>query len=672
VEPDRELLIGRSEHADLRVQHRSVAPAHARIYLNDGEVFIEDLQTETGTFVDGQQVNGPQRLYHRQRVLLGQHSVVQPFVLRFDDPATQILVEMGLGRARTDSAGPSGAESSDVDTEAGSGAAPGPVEPLTQPVRRKSRFSSPGVMVGMLLGFLAVTAAVWGLLQILRPSAAVWRSVQISPSTLVEGGDLVVQSPDIHPRDDLVVSLGGQFAAERSSRRGRVVVVVPDLGSRAGGVYDIPLLVRRGKFEVCRRMVKYVVKPEISEVTPMRPEAGELLTIRGSGFADDPSRMEIHFGDEVVRPLSSAPSKMTVRVPVLTRADPVPVPIFVKLDDWVSSVEQPLEVRARVPRPLEYPFTAEYAKDRKAWLVKHLGGPAFHLAAAPPAEAGAVSGEVEIPRRIQENLDRWTSVFEVAREDPDVRIDVRSAGKRSSLVAVGGSLKEPFVLSSWEGNELAVFSAPHRTDLSSEMICFWMASIWNRFLDTFARGLPVEVQEPVPDYVTVLNDLLRWNLDGGGDGRPEMREVELLSSPQKEALAQAFMPVPPGIGSVSGRWRVRMDNLFAQPKNDYTVDLVLDLEQRRGRLRGTGALTLVSHEMEWKLAKTSVSGDLDMGIPTELKLDATFSNPVRRVRLKGTFENGVLSGVVENERGETGRWHAVREDAVAEQAAVGG
>ena len=53
----KELIIGRSPEADVRIQDRRVSQRHARVVVGaDGKVFVEDLGSTNGTYVNGKKV----------------------------------------------------------------------------------------------------------------------------------------------------------------------------------------------------------------------------------------------------------------------------------------------------------------------------------------------------------------------------------------------------------------------------------------------------------------------------------------------------------------------------------------------------------------------------------------------------------------------------------------
>ena len=57
-----EVIIGRDEACDLVVPDRQVSRHHARIRQEGGRLLLEDLGSKNGTFVNGQELEGPHPL----------------------------------------------------------------------------------------------------------------------------------------------------------------------------------------------------------------------------------------------------------------------------------------------------------------------------------------------------------------------------------------------------------------------------------------------------------------------------------------------------------------------------------------------------------------------------------------------------------------------------------
>src|SRR5262245_40262911 len=68
--PDREIVIGRASDLDMVLVEDMVSRKHAKITTNGGQVFIQDLGSTNGTFVNGEKVKKT-RLKEGDRVLIG-------------------------------------------------------------------------------------------------------------------------------------------------------------------------------------------------------------------------------------------------------------------------------------------------------------------------------------------------------------------------------------------------------------------------------------------------------------------------------------------------------------------------------------------------------------------------------------------------------------------------
>ena len=80
---DRTFVIGRSQNADFSIPHPNLSREHVRFSLKEGEVWMEDLGSANGTFVQGQRIPSKSsvKIKPHYRVLLGTGSNV---VLSFD------------------------------------------------------------------------------------------------------------------------------------------------------------------------------------------------------------------------------------------------------------------------------------------------------------------------------------------------------------------------------------------------------------------------------------------------------------------------------------------------------------------------------------------------------------------------------------------------------------
>lgn len=63
--------MGRSEEVDIRVEDKFASSAHARIFPRSGKLYIEDMGSTNGTYLNGSQLSRPERLHDGDEVRIG-------------------------------------------------------------------------------------------------------------------------------------------------------------------------------------------------------------------------------------------------------------------------------------------------------------------------------------------------------------------------------------------------------------------------------------------------------------------------------------------------------------------------------------------------------------------------------------------------------------------------
>jgi pSer/pThr/pTyr-binding forkhead associated (FHA) protein len=70
------IVIGTAADCDIVVQDDYASSRHARVTRSeDGRVWVEDLASTNGTWVNGRRVWGPQQLVHGDRLRIGKREV---------------------------------------------------------------------------------------------------------------------------------------------------------------------------------------------------------------------------------------------------------------------------------------------------------------------------------------------------------------------------------------------------------------------------------------------------------------------------------------------------------------------------------------------------------------------------------------------------------------------
>jgi pSer/pThr/pTyr-binding forkhead associated (FHA) protein len=101
LEPDREIIVGRSSDLDMVLVEEMVSRKHARIEHRDGQLMIEDLGSTNGTFVNGERIAGKTSLSEGDRVLIGSNILrVVPSSTETGAPVTRRSIEPPGGAAR--------------------------------------------------------------------------------------------------------------------------------------------------------------------------------------------------------------------------------------------------------------------------------------------------------------------------------------------------------------------------------------------------------------------------------------------------------------------------------------------------------------------------------------------------------------------------------------------
>lgn len=70
-------VIGRTSESQIRLRDEGISRAHARVFVDDEAVTVEDLGSRNGTFINGLGLEGPVRLRAGDRVQLGHTSILK-------------------------------------------------------------------------------------------------------------------------------------------------------------------------------------------------------------------------------------------------------------------------------------------------------------------------------------------------------------------------------------------------------------------------------------------------------------------------------------------------------------------------------------------------------------------------------------------------------------------
>jgi pSer/pThr/pTyr-binding forkhead associated (FHA) protein len=95
-------VIGSAEDANMRCLSKAISPHHCELTLDDEQVMVHDLESETGTFLNGDPLSDVRQLKHGDRIKVGRLEFEVEFGAE-SDPVSQYvsdLLEEGDEEAR--------------------------------------------------------------------------------------------------------------------------------------------------------------------------------------------------------------------------------------------------------------------------------------------------------------------------------------------------------------------------------------------------------------------------------------------------------------------------------------------------------------------------------------------------------------------------------------------
>jgi pilus assembly protein CpaF len=68
----QKILIGRDTRCDLVLNHDSISRKHAELFIDlDGNVFITDLKSKNGTYINGRRIYDSEQLFNGDKLIVG-------------------------------------------------------------------------------------------------------------------------------------------------------------------------------------------------------------------------------------------------------------------------------------------------------------------------------------------------------------------------------------------------------------------------------------------------------------------------------------------------------------------------------------------------------------------------------------------------------------------------
>ncbi len=95
-------VIGSAEDANMRCLSKAISPRHCELILNDEQIMVRDLESETGTFLNGDRLTEIRQLQHGDRLKVGRLEFEVEFSAKSDPVSRYVneLLEEGDEEAR--------------------------------------------------------------------------------------------------------------------------------------------------------------------------------------------------------------------------------------------------------------------------------------------------------------------------------------------------------------------------------------------------------------------------------------------------------------------------------------------------------------------------------------------------------------------------------------------
>ncbi len=453
------------------------------------------------------------------------------------------------------------------------------------------------------------------------------RLVSLEPDVALPGAEVVIKGQNLDGKD-LSVSIGSVKATVKEVHPTYLRVEVPRMESmlegqgavvavQAGGETARPLTLTLGHL------------PLLTQVEPLRGEAGDRAVVRGRGFDPDPNGNVVTFGGEPALVVSGSERQLDVVVPAL----PAPFNVFkapVVVKSRGVSSGGPFEFTVLRPSSGTFVprfFGAPVAADPRRVFVSSEAGPLLVLSSA---DGGASTAEraVQVSAALNALFKPGAAVtnIEVRSGDPPA---VAAAGSAQPIVRVTAA-------------DAAGYGEPWNTTMKGQRVSAGtLAAHWAALLNDYVtlflqRQRPIHVVEVSPRGKVLLELHAEGERRlGSGGGVP----AGLLMPPGPVlavAMREMALSVPtrgqsvPGAALV-GRWAGTLEETEGGPR---AIQLKLRLEgtqlagsisTRAGQITMDVPLKAVSYE------KGTLSFDVAGG-------------PLRRFR--GTSAGSTLTGSI--------------------------
>jgi FHA domain/IPT/TIG domain len=357
IENGAETVLGSAADSFLPLRLGNVAPQHARLVWSEQVLLLSDLESATGTYVNGERVTTDHRLSDGDRVCLGPPGSKQSVKLLVSLPET-FAQGAGLG----------------LELESEPLTAGGLDLGLGEPLDLPSLEPTPLVLIdshtGRPMTPVPMRGTAGGITATASDELSGTFAVEADPPAKNAAPAIVerLTSPAPEPKTETrkikpeyttdMPSIMSEPGADGAHAPSRPVARAPVAttprrptparasGLRIGGIEVPPIALLAGGGVVALVVVgwglSYLLRaaPTIIAMTPLRAETGTLISINGTGFASSAAGNEVLFAGQAGEVQSAEDQRLTVKVPNLDLSKgPLDAPVVVRVRGKSSKPE---------------------------------------------------------------------------------------------------------------------------------------------------------------------------------------------------------------------------------------------------------------------------------------------------------------------------------------------
>jgi pSer/pThr/pTyr-binding forkhead associated (FHA) protein len=611
------LVAGRTSGVDIIIEHPSVSRRHAELSLSWSGVFIKDLNSANGTFINDERISGSRRLRDRDEIRFGQQSSSSPVILIFSNPAEALLSKLE-DMQMTDST-PGKLQSKEVTDAAAKegeklaeeGAAAAEAEPAAEsaeaaaekaaetpaveeekevppvPVPEARRGLSFGAIGGIVLALAVVGVIIFFLFGNgrLTPTSA-------NPEKGSTGDLIIVQGP-FDPEDVKAVKVLDQDAYVLNRDKDGLKIKLPDFPELNAAETDTKIQVIGDKGPLSEINFKVLIAPRIQNMNPLSGGIGSEVRIKTNMpgqstsvlFGSDLAGTRVE-GEDIIATVPSPPEKVPesgLKVPVTVRINNMQarntMDFIILPEAPVKQVPQEVFKLSFVAKPYSSPL------GFNEFSVETNIGPLLILVAKDDSGSSRERAEM-----VAKNLNNAITYFQ---SNPDAQVAISNQDSAYSLFADGAVDGTKAPLLRVLNEDTFAYTRLNQRGIQLEELAKWWQMLLGSYFRTFVQARSPEDTGIIASGGAVFKEIVNFYAIGNEQSGARYYSVDFLNTlpaDQKSKLLALSFGLPARIAKVDGTWSGTMDNKLYSNIRESTLDIDLKLRQQGNSISGTATL----------------------------------------------------------------------------------